>query len=119
MPIRRQVTLKFGRCDPGQHAGPKRTFFDGLRWLGRRNDLASLPAAWTGIRVSHVLDDIRLCLLQFELLGDVRLDYNAILTTASARQLMLFEWIVLTANGQKIREHEFTPRFPPRIGRRL
>jgi hypothetical protein len=58
-------------------------------------------------------------LLQFELLGDVSSDYNAILTTTSAGKLMLLEWMVLTVNGQKIREYELASWFPPRLRRRL
>src|SRR4029450_3866496 len=85
--IRWQVPLKLGRRDPSQHTGYEWAFFDGVRGLGRRNDLAALPAAGTGICVSHVLDDVGLSLFQFELLGDMRSDHDARLSAAAAGQL--------------------------------
>ena len=64
-----------------------------------------------------MLDDISLCLLQFELLGDVRSDHNARLSTTSAGNFIWLQRVIFPANWQKIRKHELATRLASVLGR--
>jgi hypothetical protein len=89
---------------------PEWTLFDGLRWLGRGNDLASLAAAGTGIRVPHVLDDVGLGLQQFELLGERYVP--------GPNQQLLFEALPLETKRKENAPPEPLPAKPRRKQRR-
>src|SRR4051812_17391190 len=100
------MPLELGRGDPGQHARTEGTLLN-RRWrFGSGNDLAPLAALRAGIRVPHVLDDIGLGLLQFELLGDVRANDDPLGPAATARPLVILQWMIFAANREEIRKHE-------------